>query len=132
MGDGVFATSTGDALVFRVEPFRESSELEFGADDAFILAKLRSIADRLAAKVREDGKSFRTVTVKLRYNDMQDVSRALSLDEPSDLEQDIYPVLPRLLKKAWEQLGSPPMIVGGDFADGIETAATDNLRAKMS
>ena len=44
-------------------------------DDAFILAKLRSIADRLAAKVREDGKSFRTVTLKLRYNDMQDVSR---------------------------------------------------------
>ena len=79
-------------------------------DDAFILAKLRSIADRLAAKVREDGKSFRTVTVKLRYNDMQDVSRALSLDEPSDLEQDIYPVLPLLVRKAWERRVSIRMV----------------------
>lgn len=79
-------------------------------DDAFILAKLRSIADRLAAKVREDGKSFRTVTLKLRYNDMQDVSRAVSLDEPSDLEQDIYPVLPKLLKKAWERRVSIRMV----------------------
>ncbi|MEO6740618.1 MAG: DNA polymerase IV [Chthoniobacteraceae bacterium] len=58
---------------------------EDATDDAFILAKLRSIADRLAAKVREDGKSFRTVTLKLRYNDMQDVSRAVSLNEPTDL-----------------------------------------------
>lgn len=79
-------------------------------DDAFILAKLRSIADRLAAKVREDGKSFRTVTLKLRYNDMQDVSRAVSLDEPSDLEQDIYPLLPRLVKKAWERRVSIRMV----------------------
>ena len=79
-------------------------------DDAFILAKLRSIADRLAAKVREDGKSFRTVTLKLRYNDMQDVSRAVSLDEPGDLEQDIYPLLPRLLKKAWERRVSIRMV----------------------
>ena len=69
-------------------------------DDAFILAKLRSIADRLAAKVREDGKSFRTVTVKLRYNDMQDVSRAVSLDEPGDLEQDIYPLLRMLTRRS--------------------------------
>ena len=79
-------------------------------DDAFILAKLRSIADRLAAKVREDGKSFRTVTLKLRYNDMQDVSRAVSLDEPSDLEQDIYPLLPMLLRKAWERRVSIRMV----------------------
>ena len=57
-------------------------------------------SDRLAARARADGKSFRTVTLKLRYNDMQDVSRAVSLDEPSDLEQDIYPLLPRLLGKA--------------------------------
>jgi len=32
-------------------------------DDAFLLANLRAIADRLAAKVREDKKSFRTITL---------------------------------------------------------------------
>ena len=79
-------------------------------DDAFILAKLRSIADRLAAKVREDRKSFRTVTLKLRYNDMQEVLRSVSLDEPTDLEQDVYPLLPGLLRKAWERRVSIRMV----------------------
>ena len=79
-------------------------------DEVFILAKLRSIADRLAAKVREDGKSFRTITLKLRYNDMQDVTRSVSLGEPADLEQDIYPVLPMLVRKAWERRVSIRMV----------------------
>ena len=72
-------------------------------DEAFLLAKLRSMADRLMAKVREDRKSIRTVTVRLRYNDMQEVTRSISLSEPSDLETDIYPSLPGLLKKGWER-----------------------------
>lgn len=83
---------------------------EDATDEAFILAKCRSIADHLAARVRQDGKSFRTVTLKLRYNDMQEVTRAVSLNEPSDLEQDIYPLLPGLLKKAWERRVSVRMV----------------------
>jgi error-prone DNA polymerase len=79
-------------------------------DDAFILATLRGMADRLAAKVREDGKSFRNVTLKLRYNDMQDVSRGESLDEPTDLDNDVYPLLPALLRGAWERRVSIRMV----------------------
>lgn len=72
-------------------------------DEAFILAKLRGIADRLAARVRQDGKSFRTVSLKIRYNDMDETMRSVSLNEPSDIEQDIYPLLPGMLKRAWER-----------------------------
>ena len=79
-------------------------------DDSFILAHLRAIADRLAAKVREDKKSFRTITLKLRYNDFQDVTRSISLGEPADMEQDIYPLLPALLRKAWERRVSIRMV----------------------
>lgn len=79
-------------------------------DEAFLLANLRVIADRLAAKVREDKKSFRTVTLKLRYNDMQDVTRNVSLNEPADLEQEVYPLLPMLLRKAWERRVSVRMV----------------------
>ena len=79
-------------------------------DDAFILANLRVIADRLAAKVREDRKSFRTITLKLRYNDFQDVTRSVSLEEPADMEQDVYPLLPTLLRKAWERRVSIRMV----------------------
>lgn len=79
-------------------------------DEAFIVATLRSMADRLCGKVREDGRSFRTVTLKLRYNDMQEVSRGASLDEPTDLESDIYGLLPALLRKAWERRVSIRMV----------------------
>jgi nucleotidyltransferase/DNA polymerase involved in DNA repair len=41
-------------------------------DEAFILATLRGMADRLMAKAREDKKSIRTVTLRLRYNDFDE------------------------------------------------------------
>lgn len=110
-----FANGIDERLVVRDAPEAKSygeqdTFAEDVTDEAFILAKLRSIADRLAAKVREDGKSFRTVTLKLRYNDMQDVTRSVSLNEPADLEQDVYPLLPGLLRRAWERRVSIRMV----------------------
>jgi len=72
-------------------------------DTVFITARLRAMADTLMRRVREDGKSIRTVTLRLRYNDMDEVTRSASLDEPTDLEHDLYPLLSTLLKKAWER-----------------------------
>ena len=72
-------------------------------DEAFILATLRGMADRLMAKVREDRKSVRTVELRVRYNDMDEARRSISFDEPTDLENDIYPKLPGMLKRAWER-----------------------------
>lgn len=72
-------------------------------DEDWILAKLRSIADRLFAKVRADGKTIRTIEVRVRYNDFEDCRRSESLEEPTDLETESYPLLARLLKKAWER-----------------------------
>ncbi len=72
-------------------------------DTVFITARLRAMADTLVRRVREDGKSIRTVTLRLRYNDMDEVTRSTSLDEPTDLEHDIYPLLSALLKRAWER-----------------------------
>jgi DNA-directed DNA polymerase III PolC len=72
-------------------------------DTAFILARLRAMADALMRRVRQDRKSIRTVTLRLRYNDMDEVTRSSSLDEPTDLEHDIYPMLQVMLKKAWER-----------------------------
>ncbi len=60
--------------------------------------------------MREDRKSFRTITLKLRYNDLQDVTRSVSLEEPADMEQDVYPLLPALLRKAWERRVSIRMV----------------------
>lgn len=72
-------------------------------DTVFIIARLRAMADSLMTRVRADKKSIRTVTLRLRYNDMDEVTRSNSLDEPTDLEHDVYPLLTGLLKRAWER-----------------------------
>jgi len=72
-------------------------------DEAFLEATLRRMADRLMAQVRADGKSIRTLTVKVRYNDMDEDQRSESLPEPTDLESDLYPRLRPLLRQAWKR-----------------------------
>ncbi|MGP8199757.1 MAG: Y-family DNA polymerase [Limisphaerales bacterium] len=56
------------------EPQKSFSQQEtFAADvtdEEFIQATLRRMADNLFAKVREEGRNIRTLTVKVRYNDM--------------------------------------------------------------
>lgn len=78
----------------------------FGEDQTnedLIEAVLRRMADRLMARVREDGKRIRTLTVKVRYNDMAEDQCGESLTEPTDLETDIYSRLRVLLRQAWKR-----------------------------
>ena len=72
-------------------------------DEAFIEATLRCMSDRLMAKVRADASSIRTITVQVRYNDMDEDQCGESLSEPTDLETDIYGCLSALLRKAWRR-----------------------------
>src|SRR6185369_10905952 len=72
-------------------------------DEEYVEAVLRRMADRLFATVREEGRSVRTLTVKVRYNDRDENQRAESLSEPTDLETDVYGRLRGLLREAWHR-----------------------------
>jgi DNA-directed DNA polymerase III PolC len=72
-------------------------------DEEFLEATLRRMADKLMAKVREDGKSIRTLAVKVRYNDMDEEQASESLAEPTNIETDIYSNTSALLRKAWRR-----------------------------
>jgi len=72
-------------------------------DEEFVRRVLRGMADHLMAKVRADGKMIRCVEVRLRYNDMEQSRRSESLDEPTDLETDVYALIDRLAKRAWDR-----------------------------
>lgn len=72
-------------------------------DEEFAENTLRRMADDLMQQIRADGKSIRTVTVKVRYNDMAEDQRSESLLEPTDLEIDIYPRLRPMLREAWKR-----------------------------
>ena len=88
-------------------PAKSYSEQEtFPADttnEEFLDATLRRMADKLMAKVRDDDKSIRTLTVKIRYNDMDEEQAAESLPEPTDLETELYSKISALLRKAWKR-----------------------------
>ncbi len=89
------------------EPQKSYSQQETFAQDVtdedYLHAVLRRMADRLFAKVREDGKSIRTLTVKVRYNDMAEDQCSESLREPTDLETDVYGKLHGMLRQAWKR-----------------------------
>jgi DNA-directed DNA polymerase III PolC len=72
-------------------------------DQEYIQAALRRMADNLFAKVREEGRSIRTLTVKVRYNDMAEDQVNESLREPTDLETDVYGRLRVMLSSAWKR-----------------------------
>ena len=72
-------------------------------DEEYVEATLRRMADNLFAKVREEGRSVRTLTVKVRYNDMGEDQVSESLLEPTDLETDVYSRLHTMRRAAWKR-----------------------------
>lgn len=72
-------------------------------DEEWVQAVLRRMADDLFAKVREESRSVRTLTVKVRYNDMVEDQCSESLLEPTDLETDVYGRLHSMLQSAWKR-----------------------------
>jgi hypothetical protein len=72
-------------------------------DDEYIEAVLLRMADNLFAAVRDEGRSIRTLSVRVRYNDMGEDQISESLLEPTDLETDVYCLIRTLLRKAWKR-----------------------------
>lgn len=87
-------------------------------DAAEIVRVLKRMVDELLPKIREDGKRVRTLTVKVRYPDFQQMSHARSLAEASDLETAFYPLIEPLLRAAWKQR-RPLRLVSAKFS-GVE------------
>lgn len=63
---------------------------------------LRTLTDDLVRKLVRDEKSARTLTIRIRLRRMDDTARSESLPEPSSLAEDFYPLIDRLLEKAWD------------------------------
>ncbi len=72
-------------------------------DEGFAEATLRRMADHLFARVRAEHHTVRTLTVKVRYNDMDEDQCGESLREPTALETDVYGRLGILLRRAWRR-----------------------------
>jgi len=82
---------------------------------------LKRMVDELLAKIREDRKRVRTMTVKVRYADFSQQAHARSLENASDLEAHFYPLVIPLLRGAWTER-RPLRLVSVRFS-GVEDQA---------
>ena len=105
-------------------------------DEEYVEAVLRRMADRLFGAVREERRSVRTLTVKVRYNDRDENQRAESLREPTDLETEVYGRLRGLLREAWQRRVSLRMVslklsnvYAGVFRSELPLEANEKNRA---
>ena len=120
-------------------------------DEGYVHAILGRMADQLFARVRQEGRAVRVLTVKVRYNDRDEGSGTRSLQEPTDMETEVYGLLGGLLRQAWSRRVSLRMVAlklsrvyDGIFAGELPltggvgrrdacvrlTAAVDDLRRK--
>jgi len=83
-----------------------SREVTFAEDigDWQVLRKtLLSLSEDVARQLRKRELRGRTVKLKLRYADFKTLTRQVTLDAPTDLEQVIFDQAARLLERAWDR-----------------------------
>lgn len=97
-----------------VEPERGDSQKSYSkertiesdtSDRRFIRLLARELGEKLAAKLRADGKGACTVTVKLRYSDFTDLSRSVSRSRATNRNCDILASIDELLRKKFTRRG---------------------------
>jgi len=102
-----------------------SHEHTFNEDTAN-LEKLESTLMRLSEMVgrrlREHGFHARTIQLKLRYSDFTTITRAHSLQEPTQLDIEIYEQIRALFKKNW-RAGLTIRLLGVHVSSFSEDAA---------
>ena len=145
---GWFQGEIGD----RALPKSISHETTFSTDTndrALLDATIAKLVQLVARRLREHGLWTRTVQLKLRYEDFTTITRAHTLDEPTQLDNVILETVRELFAHNWEaprrirligvhagNLGDPARQIG--LLDGAERqkweralAAADKLRDRF-
>lgn len=65
-------------------------------------ATLAYLAELVGKRLREAGARSRTITLKLRTAEFRTLTRAKSLQEPTDLDGEIYDTAAALFRRAWD------------------------------
>lgn len=97
------------------------------ATTAAVVALAVELAGEVAADLRERGGGARTVTVKLRAHDFEDVSRSRTLPAPTDEPERLRAVARSLADVAHEALGGAPVRLVGVAVSGLADATQPTL-----
>ncbi len=71
------------------------------ADEAELKLTLRRLADGVGRQTRKAGLAGATVKIKLRWTDFTTLSRQVTLDQPTDLDGEIYQSAKALFEQVW-------------------------------
>lgn len=103
-------------LAGRGEAKSVSRETTFDTDEPSLdrlKAVLHGQAERVAADLARQGKSARTVTLKLRFPPFETLTRSATLGVPVDLADDLFETALRLFERAWaEHHYQPVRLIG--------------------
>lgn len=98
-----------------------SKEVTFAADiaeEAELKLTLRRLSDGVGRQARKAGLAGTTIKLKLRWTDFTTLSRQATLDNPTDLDSEIYRSAAQLFDHVWVK-GKPVRLIGvglGGFA----------------
>ena len=107
---GWFDTAVGEDT----DPKSISHEHTYDEDTAQLhrlQSTLMRLSEMVGRRLREGGYFARTLQLKLRYKDFTTLTRAHSLDQPTQLDTEIYEEIHRLFLHNWKQ-GAPVRLLG--------------------
>jgi DNA polymerase-4 len=85
-----------------------------------------SIAEEVWIRSQKNGCQGKTATLKIKFNDFQQITRALSLDHLVGSEAELREVLLGLLQKEWP-LPRPVRLVGAQLSGLVHSAKQDSV-----
>ena len=88
------------------DPKSISHEHTYGedtADSEVLEATLARLSEMVGRRLRENGLHARTLQLKLRYQDFSTITRAHSLDRPTQVDTEIFEEIRALFRKNWKK-----------------------------
>jgi len=124
-------------------PKSVSHEHTFSEDTrelATIEATLARLSEMVGRRLREHGLHARTLQLKLRYSDFSTITRAHSLEQPTQIDNEIFEQIRALFHKNWKR-GARVRLLGvhassfekaGDQMDLLDGGQHDRWRQAMA
>ena len=73
------------------------------ADSEVLEATLSRLSEMVGRRLRENGLHARTLQLKLRYQDFSTITRAHTLDRPTQVDTEIFDEIRALFRKNWKK-----------------------------
>jgi len=82
---------------------REITLEEDTVDEEYLSSVLHLLIEKAGNELRKSHRKAKTITLKLRYSDFKRVSRAITLDQATNLDEIIYQQAMSLLQQNWQR-----------------------------